>query len=156
MTLYDIMYKAITEKYENGEITFEQANELNNLAYDRYVTEGKPGAIERAADAIDRGIAKFKKFRADNAANRAVKKEKKRDAQDEKEYQRRLPRYEEQAKTLPWKYYVQIGNGPKKLYGQTDGEQAFFKADRKGLDVTMYEVDTKTGREKVVMANNKR
>lgn len=47
MTLYDIMYKAITEKYENGEITFEQANELNELAYDRYTTETSEASKEK-------------------------------------------------------------------------------------------------------------
>ena len=53
MTSYDIMYEAINDKYENGEITFEQANELNEMAYDRYITEKKTKANYR--------IQKFKK-----------------------------------------------------------------------------------------------
>ena len=39
MTYYDIMFEAINERYENGEITFEQANELNQIAFNRYTTE---------------------------------------------------------------------------------------------------------------------
>ena len=39
MTMYDVMFEAINEQYENGEITFEQAEELNDLAYDKYVIE---------------------------------------------------------------------------------------------------------------------
>ena len=39
--MYSIIYKAIVGKYNDGEITFEQANELNDLAYDKYITEKK-------------------------------------------------------------------------------------------------------------------
>ena len=39
MTYYDIMFGAINEQYESGEITFEQAEELNQIAYDKYMTE---------------------------------------------------------------------------------------------------------------------
>ena len=39
MTKYDAMFEAILNDYENDNITFEQAEELNDLAYDKYVVE---------------------------------------------------------------------------------------------------------------------
>lgn len=46
-TLYDIIYEAINEQYENGDITFEQANELNELAYDKYIIETSKATKEK-------------------------------------------------------------------------------------------------------------
>ena len=57
MSPYDIMYEAINDKYENGVITFEQANELNELAYVRYVIEKEtdhPAHIEYKRQASER------------------------------------------------------------------------------------------------------
>ena len=39
MTSYELMFEAINEQYDAGKITFEQADELNRLAYDKYMTE---------------------------------------------------------------------------------------------------------------------
>ena len=47
MTYYDIMFESINEQYENGEITFEQAEELNQIAYDRYMTETSKTSKEK-------------------------------------------------------------------------------------------------------------
>lgn len=47
MNMYDTIYEAICDKYEDGYITLEQAEELNDLAYDRYVTEMKSKAEYR-------------------------------------------------------------------------------------------------------------
>ena len=47
MTKYDTIFKAINDRYENGEITFEEAEELNDLAYGKYFTEMKSKAEYR-------------------------------------------------------------------------------------------------------------
>ena len=39
MTMYDVMVDAISDRYNNDEITYEQATELISLAYDKYMTE---------------------------------------------------------------------------------------------------------------------
>ena len=39
MNMYDIMYEAICDKYEHGEITLRDAKILNNTAYEKYVIE---------------------------------------------------------------------------------------------------------------------
>ena len=36
MTKYDILYEAIQEQYENGELTLETAEYLNDVAYEQY------------------------------------------------------------------------------------------------------------------------
>ena len=36
MTKYDILYEAIQEQYENGELTLETAEYLNDVAYELY------------------------------------------------------------------------------------------------------------------------
>lgn len=36
MLEYNIMYEAINDKYINGELTYEQANELNIIAFEKY------------------------------------------------------------------------------------------------------------------------
>ena len=33
---YNTMYEAINDKYINGELTYEQANELNMIAFEKY------------------------------------------------------------------------------------------------------------------------
>ena len=69
MRMYDIMFEAINERYENGHITFEQAEELNNLAYEKYVIEAddsikikgsKRKLDSNAASAIENKIANSK------------------------------------------------------------------------------------------------
>lgn len=40
MTLYDVVYEALQDRVESGEITLEEAQILNEMAYDRYMTEG--------------------------------------------------------------------------------------------------------------------
>lgn len=37
MNKYDIIFDSIQNKYNNNEITYEFANELNNLAYNKYI-----------------------------------------------------------------------------------------------------------------------
>ena len=39
MNMYDVMYEAICDKYEHGEITLEEAEMLNDTAYDKYIVE---------------------------------------------------------------------------------------------------------------------
>lgn len=36
MTKYDILYEAIQEQYENGDLTLETAEYLNDVAYEQY------------------------------------------------------------------------------------------------------------------------
>ena len=67
MTMYDVMYEAINEQYENGEITFEQANELNELAYDKYVVETSKASKEKR-DRLYYGITKTKNALDDDLA----------------------------------------------------------------------------------------
>lgn len=38
---YESIANSIQDKYDNGIITYEQANELNDLAYNKYMTEDK-------------------------------------------------------------------------------------------------------------------
>ena len=41
MTKYEMIFEAIQQKYENGEITFEHAEKLNNIAYEKYAIESE-------------------------------------------------------------------------------------------------------------------
>ena len=41
MNMYDVMYEAICDQYENGEITLEEAEILNDVAYDKYIIEAE-------------------------------------------------------------------------------------------------------------------
>lgn len=39
MNRYEMIFDAIQEKVNSGELSLEKANEVNDLAYDKYVTE---------------------------------------------------------------------------------------------------------------------
>ena len=41
MTKYEMIFEAIQQKYDNGEITFEHAEKLNNIAYEKYAIESE-------------------------------------------------------------------------------------------------------------------
>ena len=41
MNMYDVMYEAICDKYEHGEITLEDAELLNDVAYEKYMEPKK-------------------------------------------------------------------------------------------------------------------
>ena len=76
MDKYDVMFEAISELLEKGTITFEQAEALNDRAYDRYMVEANAfnKYIDKKADAADK-IEKrgetFKKI-ADTTSSEAV------------------------------------------------------------------------------------
>lgn len=40
MTKYNLIFKTLQSKVNSGELTLEQAEEVNELAYQKYVTEG--------------------------------------------------------------------------------------------------------------------
>ena len=40
MEKYEMIFEALQNKLSNGEITFEEAESLNNAAYEKYVVEG--------------------------------------------------------------------------------------------------------------------
>ena len=56
MTKYDVIYESLQEKLDNEEITLEEANELNNLAYEKYgeteIEEDDSITLEEAMDVI--------------------------------------------------------------------------------------------------------
>jgi hypothetical protein len=55
---YNKLHTEIMKKLENGEITTERAKEINDLAYDKYITEktNKTKTYDKASWHIDNGI----------------------------------------------------------------------------------------------------
>ena len=39
MNKYEIIFNTLQKKVDNGELTLEKASEINDLAYEKYVTE---------------------------------------------------------------------------------------------------------------------
>ena len=56
MNKYDIIFEALQEKLENGELTMEEAEALNDAAYNRYVTEANAynKFLDKRSKAIDK------------------------------------------------------------------------------------------------------
>ena len=41
MTMYEAVFEKLQERYESGELSFEDAERLNRYAYEKYTTEAK-------------------------------------------------------------------------------------------------------------------
>ena len=66
MDKYEIMFEAIQEQYENGDITFEEAEMLNEESYNKYVestalqrhTENKYNELKKKSNELQKNIQK--------------------------------------------------------------------------------------------------
>lgn len=52
MTRYEKIFESLQEKVNSGEMTFEEAEELNDIAFEKYATESDDLTLEEAMDAI--------------------------------------------------------------------------------------------------------
>ena len=41
MTMYEAVFEKLQERYESGELSFEDAERLNKYAYEKYMAEAK-------------------------------------------------------------------------------------------------------------------
>ena len=74
MNKYDIIFEALQEKLENGELTMEEAETLNDAAYNRYVTEANAynkflDNRSKAMDKKNKNIATYSKLLKHYASN---------------------------------------------------------------------------------------
>lgn len=144
MLEYDIMYGAIKAKYENGEITYEQANELNDIAYNKYITEtSKATKVKRDnyfyGDKIATTELEQLHNRENSPANTVVKKLKKI---GEPEYKDIMKKFEE--------------NPPKDkrgypLYNHEYHKTATREAYNKALGINNKKIESKMQPKRIIV-----
>lgn len=90
MTKYDIIFEALQERVNSGELTLEDANIINDLAYEKYICEDKSDIqLKNVADnQAQKYRSKFKK------SKRPVRKDFPEGEKGDIEYKKWLHRYD--------------------------------------------------------------
>ena len=72
MTKYEIIFEALQEKVNSGELTFEDASTLNDMAYEKYVVEASDNSKD--LELIDelRGLVEAGKVKLDKDCKECI------------------------------------------------------------------------------------